>query len=52
MENEDAFLSGLDRAGSLKNCFGTRQDHSPYVWETYGEVHERILNFGSGLLEV
>ena len=49
----DAFQNGLARGGSLKNCLGTRnQDGGPLMWESYGEVHERILNFGSGLLEV
>lgn len=45
----DNFLHGVQLSGNLP-CLGTRPSKdADYVWETYNEVNQRILNFGAGL---
>ncbi|KAI7865268.1 hypothetical protein BDF14DRAFT_1827145 [Spinellus fusiger] len=49
------FSHGLS-VGRDRPCLGYRPlntqtgEHEPYVWQSYGQVEERITNFGSGLL--
>lgn len=48
----DNFLHGVKLSGNLP-CLGTRPaKDADYVWETYDQVNQRILNFGAGLVHL
>lgn len=56
---DPSLITNLKRGVELNpkgNCLGTRQlvdgKAGDYVWQTYEQVYERILNFASGLLHV
>jgi long-chain acyl-CoA synthetase len=46
----EGFLNGL-KFGEARSCLGKRTNNGPYVYESYGEIHDRIKAFGSGLIE-
>ena len=45
----DGFQRGL-RLSRNNSCLGTRQPNQPFQFSTYGEIAERVNNFGSGLI--
>ena len=45
----DGFQRGL-RLSRNSTCFGTRQPDQPFQFSTYGQIADRINNFGSGLI--
>lgn len=52
----DMYLHGYKLAGENKPFMGTRRMENgvakEYVWQSHKEVHERIQNFGKGLLQL
>jgi long-chain acyl-CoA synthetase len=45
------FQTGLARNPGA-NFLGHRVNDSPFVWQTFGEVQERMKNLGSGLVQL
>ena len=45
----DGFQRGV-RLSRDSSCFGTRQPDQPFQFSTYGQIAERVSNFGSGLI--
>ncbi|CAG8793731.1 20349_t:CDS:2 [Gigaspora margarita] len=42
------FQHGLEEG---KDCLGSRDINGAYTWQTYRQIFERIINFGSGLIK-